>query len=195
MILQELIRNFILYREVVKPMVFSWKDSFTTKYQREIAGNQSFELISALQTIKARGGGEELGWDISDDYERMAVAKTAGTHTITDKHRVLYNKSEAGVFWETASISKKMSILLRDNRMSEKAAKIGKMIQATFVSTGHVVILATKELTSTTTGFESKQIKSLLITEIHEKREYLGEFSLPHEETPLMTYLEGRWVS
>src|SRR6266404_5944042 len=126
MILQELIRNFILYRVVVRPMLVSWKESLTTNYYREITGNSSSELILALQSMQRGGGGEELGWDISDEYEEMSLAQASGTHTITDKHIVNHKLFKADIYKQTALISRRISIMLRPIRIGKKIAKVGK---------------------------------------------------------------------
>ena len=190
MILQELIRNFILYREVVKPMFVSWKDSFAASYSKEIAGDSSSELIFALQSIKGGGDGEELGWDISDEYEEMSLTQVSGTRTITDKHIIHQKMPEPENFNRTASVSRKISIVLKVPKASENIVDIVKTRIFTVTSSANKVILGTEEKTNATTGFESKQIKSFLISETHEKREYLGEFSLTHEETQLFAFSE-----
>jgi len=190
MILQEFIRNFILYREVVRPVLSSWKDSLAGGYYKEIAGNTSSELVFALHNIMMCGDGEELGWDISDDYEAISLTGVSGTRTITDKHIIIQNRSEAEIFWETASVSKKISIMLTKAEIDEEIEGIGKTNNLTYASSEKNVILGMDKFTTTTTGFESKQIKSFLISETHEKREYLGEFSLTHEETPLFAISE-----
>jgi hypothetical protein len=190
MILQELIRNFILYREVVKPMLSSWRDSLTTGYYKGIAGYSSSELIFALHTISARDGGEELGWDISDDYEAMSLTQISGTRTITDKHIIFQDKAEARTSWHAALLSRKIPSMLTSAGSHEKTIDTGKTNSLSYEPSQEIIILATKRVKISTTGSESKQIKSFLITETHEKREYLGEFSLTHEETPLYAFSE-----
>ena len=78
MILQELIRNFILYREVLKPVLKSWKDSLATGQYKEIADNTSTLFSLALNKAKVLDDGEELGWDISDDYEEKFLSRPRG---------------------------------------------------------------------------------------------------------------------
>ena len=61
MILQDLIRNYILYREVLRPMLKAWKASFTAGYYRGIGVSFSSDLNLALNKAKTLGDGEELG--------------------------------------------------------------------------------------------------------------------------------------
>ena len=87
--------------------------------------------------------------------------------------------------------SKQISIVLTHNRSAEFAANIGKTSYQYYDSDVIYIFSGTAKTIITTTGFESKQINLLLIFETHEKREYLGEFSLTHEETPLLNFAEG----
>jgi hypothetical protein len=195
MILQELIRNFILYREVVRPMLASWKDSFAAGYYREIASISSHELNMAINKVKALGDGEELGWDISDEYEATSVSQISGTRTITDSlthptyHFAIFN--EAKMTFGSASVSKEIYIVLTSERLGNQAVKSGKTFTGEYISNSNVISLATLQNIYATTGYANQQINSILISETHEKREYLGEFSLTHEETPLMNFAEG----
>jgi len=194
MILQELIRNWILYREVLKPILGSWKDSLRAGYSKEIFLTSSSELNLALINAKGIRDGGELGWDTSDEYHTSSLNRISGTHTITKYAAHPMHGTEL-LEWPTATcdsalISKGGCILLRGNLVDEKTANKGKTsssISASYIDFSNLALEMTGD---TTTGFESKQINTFLI-ETHEKREYLGEFSLTHEETPLMYQLEG----
>jgi len=194
MILQEFIRNYILYREVLKPILGSWKESLVLSYSKEsfILSSTLFNL--ALNKGNTLGGGEELGWDISDEYEAMAPTKTTGTNTITDYKDVLVMISDLFVrqeyFSETALVSKEVVIVLTNSMVNENAVDPGKTSSQTIISDTNFEVLRKSQTRVATTGCESKQINSFLF-ETHEKREYLGEFSLTHEETPLMYIQKG----
>jgi len=194
MILQEFIRNYILYREVLKPILGSWKESLVLSYSKEsfILSSTLFNL--ALNKGNTLGGGEELGWDISDEYEAMAPTKTTGTNTITDYKDVLVMISDLFVrqeyFSETALVSKEVVIVLTNSTVNENAVDPGKTSSQTIISDTNFEVLRKSQTRVATTGCESKQINSFLF-ETHEKREYLGEFSLTHEETPLMYIQKG----
>src|SRR5579872_3093991 len=101
MILQELIRNFILYRQVLRPLLQSWTQSFLTGYYREVIGLSSSDLNLILNKAKALDDGEELGWDISDEYEAKSFDQASGTLTITSFNRFIM--SDFAVVHQTKS--------------------------------------------------------------------------------------------
>jgi hypothetical protein len=194
MILQDLIRNYILYRGVIRPILTAWKDSLTPSPYREIVPSLSPELKLDINKAKELGGGEELGWDISDDYEAMSLTKVSGTHTITD--HIVSSMSDSGPFYEaqnkriTALSSKIMHTVLIDSSSINCFDGIGQTHVYSLVLDAKTTELSVAKTQCLTTGFESKQINSFLF-ETHEKREYLGEFSLTHEETYLIYLQKG----
>lgn len=197
MILQELIRNYVLYREVLKPILTSWRDSLAASYYNEINRMPLSELSFSINKAKVLvdgGDGEELGWDISDEYEAMSINKISGSRTIT-KH-IISSISSFDLLvnvennYMRALPSKDMCIVLADDLMSKQAAMTSKTYNRDNLLSSNSLLLGTPEGISATTGYANQQINSFLF-ETHEKREYLGEFSLTHEETPLMVYQEG----
>ena len=194
MILQELIRNYVLYREVLKPLLVSWKDSLTTGYYKEFAYNSSSGLLLALNKAKSLGDGEELGWDISDEYEAKSVTQITGTHTITVQRFLLQHEydlvDQNEIRLKRNGASNYTHIVLGSTHVQEYVMKSSKTISALSSLALKLIPSGSSQGQFFTTGYESKQINSFLF-ETHEKREYLGEFSLTHEETPLMCQLEG----
>ncbi len=194
MILQELIRNFILYRHVVRPILSSWKDSFMSGYYREVTGITSTELALVLNNVRLMSDGEELGWDISDEYEAKSVTHISGSRTITNHKRLSMNEDdlfyEADVYFGSASLSKDDYVVLVDTRWYDRPVNSIKTDSATTILYAESITLGTQKTIVTTTGFANQQINSFLF-ETHEKREYLGEFSLTHEEIPLLYHLKG----
>ena len=194
MILQDLIRNYVLYRGVLKPLLVSWKEALSAGYQREIVGGTSFLPFLALNRRESLGDGEEMGWDISDEYDLSLLAKISGTRTITDY--IKHSMRGFEVFYQRgASLGASLSgnsecIVLRGSMIEDNAVSITKTSSQTSISTEDFGDSATSHTINKTTGYDKQQINSFLF-ETHEKREYLGEFSLTHEETPLLYQLGG----
>jgi hypothetical protein len=194
MILQELLRNYIVYREVLKPLFESWKESFAVGQYKEVTGYSSSELNLALNKAKTLRDGEEFGWDISDEEDARSLSHITGTRTIASGNAVVWRDSD--VFYEEgsskilASAGRDAYVVLRYDQVSEYAVEIGKTYTHHFFLGTEFLMQNASKISGTTTGYESKQINFILSRETHEKREYLGEFSLTHEEIPLQVFFK-----
>ena len=137
----------------------------------------------------------EKNWDISDEYEAMSLTHVSGTRTITTHEMI--STTERGLLYKQkrknvcALPGNYARIVLMGNQVDDCIAGIGKTSTQSLILPAKKESLNLAQTYSLTTGYESKQINFYLISETHEKREYLGEFSLTHEETQLFSFKEG----
>jgi hypothetical protein len=190
MILQELLRNYILYREVLRPLIKSWSASLTTVYPRHLSliTSQKASVASNLNlNVSDQASETRFNTSIS---ESISLTKMTGTHTITSHEEYVMTEYELLYKLKNKNISaltgNRVHIVLRNDSSSELAAKTRKTRSQSLLSSIDNLNQKISKTVSATTGYESKQLNTFLSLETHEKREYLGEFSLTHEETPLL---------
>ncbi len=196
MLLQELLKNIILYKGIVKPIMQSWSDGLIVEYTNQLYLLGCLSILSSLNEAKMTSG--MLGYEAKSleiSFEN-AIAESTGTRTISDFSTVS-NTSQAGKFsLGKASFGNSLIAMLSNGQIDENAVKTGK----TYLQTHPLLVIqlqsdSTKTI-STTTGLLSNKLCFFLSRETHEKREYLGEFSLTHEETHLLVaFKEGGELS
>jgi hypothetical protein len=183
MILQDLIRNVFLYKGVIKPFLKSWKENLIAPSSASLSlfenNLASFGILKTFQgPFPSRIEAAIAKKAVSAEFNSRL-----GTHTIviTKAISLQYLSSE---------------IVIRIMEVVTNGSTIITMLMNDEVH--KQVVTATKTMTeqltkdkNLTTGFANLTISSFLFHETHEKREYLGEFSLHHEEALLM-YQKGR---
>jgi len=169
MILQEIIRNIALYNGFILPWIQSVKENlFIDKNNAVYLEANSSNKVSLFPLISI-----------------------TGTHTITGRNINLLHYLEGKeicITKDSASNSNDFISML----VTEKIVGLGK---SNFFTHSPSVRFSSDYITAaqiTTTGFSIENIQLFFSHETHEKREYLGEFSLPHEENHFNSFIERR---
>jgi hypothetical protein len=177
MILQDIIRNVVLYNGVIDPYLKSVK-----------------EYVLSLFISSYKQPGELLSY-----YHGYSTNKTVffasdsftGTLTIPNSERLLLDNFKP-VAKSLISTLKVSSNSLMSMLVSESVANSSKTYSVTMSSR---INSFTKDVVSgqeITTGSYFEYTSLFFSCETHEKREYLGEFSLPHEENHFNSFIERR---
>ncbi len=169
MILQEIIRNIFLYNGLIEPWLQLVKEALFSQND----GVLSFEANS-LNKISL--------------FPRVAQT---GTHTITEKKIALSSYFERETFCITkksASTGNTVISLLA----TENIVELGRNSFSTNISSMNFLNDSHSVMLTTTTGFFIENTQLFFSHETHEKREYLGEFSLLHEENLMNSFIERR---
>lgn len=171
MILQELLRNIVLYRGVLKPFFHSWSDTISTHYLKRHSSVSSLKISSAKFEAK-----------------KVFLLVTLGNHETTGTCTMSYlslrnvSKSKTG---------NDVGIPLVVIGAYENTVKTAKTYSQSFLSESILPITVLTRKNERTTGFATERSYTFLITETHEKRESLGGFPLTRDETHLMFYKRG----
>ncbi|HSX08583.1 MAG TPA: hypothetical protein VLF93_00335 [Candidatus Saccharimonadales bacterium] len=167
MILQELIRNIVMYNGVINPVLQSVKESILS-------------FISAARREQALGVTSQ-GYS-SQKLELYTHELLSGTRTIPNREVIIIDS-----FREVKKVLLDMpkidSNTIFSMLMGEEIEEPSKTSSAT-MSVG--AVLEDRK----TTGFLTEYTLIYFSRETHEGREYLGEFSLSHEENQLNSPIE-----
>jgi hypothetical protein len=169
MILQEIIRNIVLYNGLVEPWLRLVKETIFSQND----GILPFEANS-LNKISL--------------FPRIALT---GTHTITEKNVVLSSYFEREIPHVT-KISASTGNTFVSLLVTESIVELGRSNFSMNTSNINFLNDSHSVLSTITTGFFIENTQLFFSHETHEKREYLGEFSLPHEEILLNSFIERR---
>ena len=181
MILQELLRNIVLYRSLINPLLQLVKENMFTLWKLPYAPQESdLKLIKRQTWVEAKKNGEHIS-QVSD----LSLFNISKTNTIpmqiyqcvNYKSRIVKEKEQY-----TATISRFDMFVLGNDRDSEWPMESTKTILSINVLCLNFLSLASGVLSGTTTGLTFEKCILYFSHETHEKREYLGEFSLTHEE-------------
>jgi hypothetical protein len=194
MLLQELIRNFALYKGVMKPFIESWKDSLVTLYTKQ--NYQYAYQIEEMPIPKSKKNRSRLSVYFKNALNISEFSLSDGTGTLT----IAYVKStNYDIFWldgvengrEFAVTGNTVITMLIDGPCIDNLVISDKTLLFDTYTGTEYFHLSSLNTYSITTGFTTKNVCSMLISETHERREYLGEFLLPHEENPLLYQKKG----
>src|SRR5258708_407529 len=126
MLLQELLKNIILYKGIVKPIMQSWSDGLIVEYTNQLYLLGCLSILSSLNEAKMTSG--MLGYEAKSleiSFEN-AIAESTGTRTISDFSTVS-NTSQAGKFsLGKASFGNSLIAMLSNGQIDENAVKTGK---------------------------------------------------------------------
>lgn len=194
MFLQDLIRNVVIYKGVMRPFIESWREHLMTAYMKQ---NPHYAYqISDFPLPKPKKQKPRFSLYCNTDLKlsKVSLFEQSGTRTITNM-RLLANDN-FNIYQGKAShrynaTSNNIITVLTDAVYDEDIVLSNKTEHIYAQTTTDFVILSSLHTYSATTGFTRKNINTFLSLETHEKREYLGEFSLTHEETPLMYLKRG----
>ena len=187
MILQELIRNIVLYKGFIQPLIQAVKENAVHIY----TSTSNKFAVSQLLAIKknARVG----NYEAVSSYIMVSVplALTTGTRTIPSRHKLIQTDSNRDQMYETRSSSldsnTTITMLMSESIDITTQTSLSSIpVRTQFIS----ATLITNE--TVTTGFFTRHTLLYFSHETHEKREYLGEFSLPHEENRFNSLQERR---
>jgi len=169
MLLQEIIRNIFLYNGLIEPWIKSVKEDRTLRKKKVVYPEANSSIKVSL----------------------VPLISATGTRTITKRniHSLYYFKTEkANMTENSASIGNNIISMLA----TENIAELGKNSFSTSVSSINLLNDSYSAMSVTTTGFFIENTQLFFSHETHEKREYLGEFSLLHEENLLNSFIERR---
>src|SRR6266568_2711381 len=194
MILQELLRNIVLYKGVIRPVLQSWKESLVAVYLKP-------PYLSAYQRtsfshFEAREDRFRAGANTQNSliYFTFSLPDQTGTRTISYADLISVNNSAIKREERVSKLALTSNILLTvltDDLVDECAVRVGKTYLHSLLSSTELLNKSISQSRNVTTGCIYKETYFFLSLETHEKREYLGEFSLTHEETPKMHFKEG----
>ena len=161
MILQDLIRNIVLYKGFINPFLQSVID-----------------YVLQLKSVSKASHDEGLAFKSVKIDEIQSLVRLTGTHTIPggkviglaaeDRAQTLYSAANGNVT-VTLLVDESLDVSAQTYLQASFAAR--DSFQSRTIPMGKV-----------TTGFFIENTYFVLSRETHEKREYLGEFSLSHEE-------------
>ena len=195
MILQDLIRNYMMYREVLQPLFESWTEPWIGDSPKKLPLTPFYKLNFASSKARNARATKSLDWEFPDHSRELLLTQISGTRTISTvkRCRILSDGQsfEAQIEKAPASPSRETHMLLTDHRVNEFIVDIGKTSNKTHILSVEKTESSLQKTVNATTGYESKQINFFLIPETHEKREYLGEFSLTHEAIHLCSSKKG----
>lgn len=173
MILQELIRNIVLYNEFIKPYIRSVKDHVLSfdrfSYRRTLQNFAKHQLYLPQKTAFS-------SFSAMTGTQNISTEKCIVSDQIKDIDRDTQRNSSSII---SMLIQKKVVIL-------------GKTHFSTECTSLDAVEKQTITVSKTTTGLIIAYTQIFFSRETHEKREYLGEFSLPHEENRFTSLYERR---
>lgn len=182
MILQELLRSTVLYKGVVRPLVQTWTDSVVSRYSKQnlllpyqTASLSSFDDSLPLKEAVVDETSMMLGMSLS-------LSEITGTRTISSQ--IAFSNSKQ-------AISNNRDVMLVCGPINERIAELGKTHYRAYPEYVDLRSGSSSLVVGSTTGYYTEQIYFYLISETHERREYLGEFSLTHEENHLLYLKEG----
>lgn len=183
MILQELLRNIVLYRGVFTPLFISWKEYLLSaslgkyKFLEDASALQPF--TKPFQTLFLPIAKNTM----SQKNVLSFLKERVETHTIT------FAKAFSIEYLPSETIITAMKLAMDSN--SFISVLMGSSDGKYAVTTTKTEVSLFGSSSNITTGFVFEKIGSFLFHETHERREYLGEFSLLHEEIHLL-YPKGR---
>lgn len=196
MILQDLIRNIVLYKGIIRPFLQSWKESLllvTYRVSPSVApvNTQTRKKRVMQPRVRRVNASSHL-----DKFIYRLTKEITSLNTITAHKIVLsedFSFSSLNISTEIVTLnSRSFTLLLEGNDLKEQAIMTSKTVVSATDSAVIFVSEKASNSTCSTTGFDTEKISSFLFHETHERREYLGEFSLPHEEIHLMYRKERR---
>jgi len=194
MILQDLLRNIVLYKGIIRPYVQSWREYLLSAFalqnhQKNVKYTPDYSFEAQQESLERNGITLILQ---GNDYS--SLSNITGTRTISKNETdstvdlCLHQPSHTIM---SATISNNRPVVLVGSLVNDYIAVTGK----SFLSADTVIAIIprpgsiiTKALT---TGFTFANICSFLFFETREKGGSLGERSLPHGETLLLYSKEG----
>ncbi|HVA96369.1 MAG TPA: hypothetical protein VND99_01820 [Candidatus Acidoferrales bacterium] len=182
MILQELLRNIVLYKGVVKPLLQTWTDSLRGMYARQKYFASFSKALIDHSEAEIQPFIADWGYYTQPHKSKFSLSNTTGTHTMSYIDLIAKHKSLAG---------NDFMVVLTDGLVDEGVERTSKTYYQTVATTGKLSVLISSFTACVTTGHLVEDIYAHLVPETHGKREYLGEFSLTHEETQLLYLKEG----
>jgi hypothetical protein len=187
MILQELIRNIVLYKGFIQPLLQTVKDNAVYIYTTT---SNKF-AVSQLLVIKKKARIGEFEAISSYITVFVPLSVITGTPTLPSHHKLIQVDSNRDQIYETRSLSldsnTTITMLISENvDMTAQTSSLSVPTRTQFISS---TLIINETLT---TGFFVRHTILYFSHETHEKREYLGEFSLPHEENRFNRLQERR---
>ena len=169
MILQEVIRNIVLYNAFIKPWLKSVSEYL-------LAGKSKVALYEA------------------NSFNKLLVfplTTVTGTHTIAYKEIVSQNfferRNTAMTRDSALNGNGSIGVLMEEDAVgSSKSGLSAESLRINFSASSYPITA------TATTGFIFENTYLFFSHETHEQREYLGEFSLPHEENLFNSFIERR---
>ena len=176
MILQELLRNIVTYKEVIKPYIDIWKEAIELRYG--FFNTHISTTNSRNEVVKA------------SVLEAISVSKITGTRTIQtleslSQEHYLGKQTKEKI--NSATVGNNIVTMLMGDSVCDDVVMTSRTISfTTEICLGEA---RKKDVTrgGVTTGFIFEKHK---IT--HEERELLGGFSLSHERHSLLYISERR---
>ena len=188
MILQELIRNIVVYKGVIKPVLLLWKESLLVRYNS--LAQSGFYKKGASEFTKTKMVAPNMSI-----LKIISLSNITGTRTIPlqrkitkDNFSLLLSKR----IFKSALTGSSVSSVLIDTRMDEDIAATSKTIFQSQIARLSFLPQVSKQKSISTTGFTIETTYYFSFRKTHEERELLGGFSLTHERNQLMSTLERR---
>jgi hypothetical protein len=182
MILQELLKNIVFYKDLIKPILRTWTESLYASYSkskyRYLHQNAKLNLPEPERASNKAVSGKEM----VDSACSLMNSEMTGTLTMSYFDATNQNEITIG----NIAVS-----MLVQAMIYEYAVKSGKTRSRMCIANNKVISNTTVKTLESTTGYTKKEVNPFLITKTHEEREYLGEFSLTHEEVRLSKLKEG----
>lgn len=183
------------YREVLKPLFESWTEPWIGDSPKKLPLTPFYKLNFASNKARNERATKSLDWEFPDSSGELLLIQISGTRTISTVKRCRILSDAQSLEAETqkmpALLSRETHALLADHRVNEFIADIGKTSNRTHILSIEKTESSLLKTVNATTGYENKQINFFLIPETHEKREYLGEFSLTHEAIHVCSSKKG----
>jgi len=177
MILQELLRNIVLYRGVVKPVLQAWKESLFLRYIRLtpqlVIKNHIQEAVS-LEAVS---------------HAFLTGTLTIPFYIVAVVESIILNQAKQRTI--SATVGNDKCTVLMGGGVAEKAVT-SSITDYFCYSLGMDKFSPVRTIQrDLTTGFIIENLY-LYLSETHEERELLGGFSLSHEGNPLLYLTERR---
>jgi hypothetical protein len=174
MILQDLIRNIVLYNGVIDPYL-----QYVKEYVFSLLNSSNRQNINVADAFRAYSQRNRIVFISSF---------VTGTHTTSYVEKTLLDDSST-IHLEkciTLNYSSNVMLTMPTDKGTVKSNKTQSQVNSSS-------IVYTQNQTGTyvesTTGSFNEKPNLFFSHETHEKREYLGEFSLPHEEIQINTFI------
>jgi len=164
MFLQELLRNIVTYKGVIKPYIAVWKEALVLRY-----GTTSTQVVINNKAVTA------------SIVEAISISHITGTLTIPT-HMMSFSRRDLSKEGRTmALVGNNICTVLIKNEVGEYAVSTGKTLSLNNEIFSGEAIVSNDSSRNSTIGFTIEKQYLFLLPETHGKRELLGGFSLSHE--------------
>jgi len=176
MILQDLIRNILLYNGVIDPYIQSVKGYVFSFLASSIRQNNNISSVLRAYNPEERA--------ICLPSSITGTCTTSYTENVFSVNSQTFYGVHNEIQYRDSSIAIAMPV---DENIVNSSKTHSRTDSSSLIYTHN----QTGTYVESTTGFYTEKPNLFFSHETHEKREYLGEFSLPHEEIQLNIF-KGR---